>query len=150
MVTGDVDSYSITPGLPSGLTLDATSGVIRGTPIQVTTAKDYTVTASNEAGGSTTATVNIATPLGPPKDLGYKEESVTYPVNVVIVPNTPTVINQVTGWSITPALPAGLSFNTSTGIISGTPQVTTSPTAYTITATNSAGSTFVVVAIETS
>jgi hypothetical protein len=149
-VTGDVDRYSISPGLPSGLTLDATSGVIRGTPIQVTAAKDYTVTATNDAGGTTTATVNIATPLGPPKDLTYSQSVATYPINTVIVPNTPTVTNQVVGWSINPALPAGLNFNTSTGIISGTPQVTSSSTAYTITATNTAGSTTAMIIIETS
>jgi hypothetical protein len=148
-VTGDVDTYSVSPGLPSGLTLNAVSGVISGTPIQVTAAKDYTVTATNSAGGSTTAVVNIATPLGPPKDLSYSQSPATYPINTVIIPNTPTVTNQVTGWSINPALPAGLDFNTSTGIISGTPLAASGPTDYTVTATNSAGSTTVILAIET-
>ena len=61
----------------------------------------------------------------------------------------PTVTNQVTGWSISPALPAGLDFNTSTGIISGTPQAASASTAYTVTATNSAGATTVTIYIET-
>ena len=43
-------------------------------------------------------------------------------------------------YSISPALStAGLSFNTSTGLISGTPSATLTSTSYTITATNSSG-----------
>ena len=42
-------------------------------------------------------------------------------------------------YSITPSLPTGLSFNTSTGVISGTSTVI-SYVAYTITATNTSGS----------
>jgi acetyltransferase-like isoleucine patch superfamily enzyme len=42
--------------------------------------------------------------------------------------------------SINPSLPAGLSFNTSTGCITGTPTETSANTNYTVTATNGAGS----------
>jgi hypothetical protein len=42
--------------------------------------------------------------------------------------------------SISPSLPAGLSFNTSTGCITGTPTETSATTNYTVTATNGAGS----------
>jgi hypothetical protein len=56
-----------------------------------------------------------------------------------------TVTNSSTGgaiasYAISPAAPAGLTFNTSTGQLSGTPTSTQSATAYTITATNAAGS----------
>ena len=40
------------------------------------------------------------------------------------------------GYSISPALPMGLSFDTATGIISGTPSVISPPTDYTVTASN--------------
>lgn len=42
-------------------------------------------------------------------------------------------------FSISPALPVGLVFSTSTGLISGTPTSVSSRTSYTITATNAAG-----------
>ncbi len=42
-------------------------------------------------------------------------------------------------YSISPALPSGLSFNSSTGLISGTPTATQASTSYTVTATNSGG-----------
>ena len=57
-VTGTVTSYAVNPTLPSGLSLDAASGVISGTPAVVAASATYTVTATNGT-GSTTATVTI-------------------------------------------------------------------------------------------
>jgi hypothetical protein len=56
-----------------------------------------------------------------------------------------TVTNTSTGgaissYAISPAAPAGLTFSTTTGQLSGTPTSTQSATNYTITATNAAGS----------
>jgi len=45
-----------------------------------------------------------------------------------------------TNFSISPSLPSGLTFNSSTGSISGTPTQVQSQSTYTVTATNSAGS----------
>ncbi len=64
-VTGTVDTYSVSPTLPAGLLINASSGVISGTPTAVATSASYTVTASN-AGGSTTAQVTIAVGKGTP------------------------------------------------------------------------------------
>ncbi|MBB3059183.1 cadherin-like beta sandwich domain-containing protein, partial [Mucilaginibacter gotjawali] len=49
-------------------------------------------------------------------------------------------IKPVGGYYISPSLPAGLSFDNSTGIISGTPTVTSAATDYKVTASNSSGS----------
>jgi gliding motility-associated-like protein len=55
--------------------------------------------------------------------------------------NTVKEINPVGGYYLSKALPAGLSFNGSNGVISGTPAVTSPATNYTITAYNAVGST---------
>jgi hypothetical protein len=47
----------------------------------------------------------------------------------------------ITSYAITPSAPAGLSFNTTTGLLSGTPTEVAGATAFTITGTNGAGST---------
>jgi len=46
----------------------------------------------------------------------------------------------ITSYGISPAVPAGLVFNTSTGLLSGTPTDTITATTFTITGTNSYGS----------
>jgi len=46
----------------------------------------------------------------------------------------------IASYAISPAAPAGTTFSTSTGILSGTPTATQAATAYTITATNATGS----------
>ncbi len=58
-VTGSVSSCSVTPALPTGLTLDTANCTVSGTPTATQAATSYTVTASNSA-GSTTASVKIA------------------------------------------------------------------------------------------
>jgi hypothetical protein len=49
-VTGTVSSYTVTPALPDGLTLDVTSGQVSGTPTALTATADYTITAHNDSG----------------------------------------------------------------------------------------------------
>ena len=63
-VTGTVTSYSVSPALPFGLSLDTSSGVISGTPSAAASSADYTVTATNGT-GSTTATVTIEVAAAP-------------------------------------------------------------------------------------
>jgi alpha-tubulin suppressor-like RCC1 family protein len=58
MSGGAVSSYSVTPSLPAGLSLNTTTGVISGTPTVASVATNYTVTANN-CGGTNNAIVNI-------------------------------------------------------------------------------------------
>ena len=46
----------------------------------------------------------------------------------------------IASYAISPAAPAGTTFNIATGLLTGTPTATQSPTTYTITATNASGS----------
>ncbi|RZJ71961.1 putative Ig domain-containing protein [Flavobacterium sp.] len=138
-IIGSVDSFTVSPALPAGLTLDATFGFISGTPTTATPTATYTVTASNGSGSSSfgvVITVNVAAP----SNLSYTTPN-NYTVGSAISPLTPTVTGTVTSYSISASLPAGLSFNATTGIISGTPAATSAAAIYTITATNGGGST---------
>lgn len=78
--------------------------------------------------------------LAAPTALSYTPSNV-YTKNTAITPLSPTVTGQGITYSVSPALPTGLSLNTSTGIISGTPSATTGLATYTVTATNTGGST---------
>jgi hypothetical protein len=140
-VAGTVTTFSVSPALPAGLSLDPTTGTISGTPTVVTAQATYTITASN-ASGSTTATVQIAVAAAvvAPTSLAYPQTSITATANQAITTDTPTVIGTATSFSVSPTLPVGLAISTTSGAISGTPTAATAQATYTITATNSAGS----------
>ena len=133
-------SYSVSPALPAGLTLNTSTGVITGTPTAVTATATYTVTASNSA-GSTTATLSITVNDAAPAGLAYTAGTAVYTVGTPIPPNSPTSTGgAVTAYSVSPDLPAGLSLDDDTGIISGTPTAVTATASYTVTASNVTGS----------
>lgn len=75
-LTGDAPrgSFTITPLLPSGLTIDAATGVISGRldEYAITSMRTYTITAKNYA-GSTTATLAFATRL--PRARSFAQET---------------------------------------------------------------------------
>ena len=144
-VTGIVSHYSISPALPAGLILDSVSGVILGTPTFAFPAANYTVTASNVAGAAT-ANVNIRV-FPPPSALSYSFNPAIYGVNVAIGNNVPSVADTVTHYSVNPVLPAGLTLDSLTGVITGAPTAASSAANYTVTAANPAGAATVAVSI---
>lgn len=136
---GTVVSYSVAPALPTGLSLNTTTGVISGTPTVVTTIANYVVTATN-TGGSTTKTVSITVNDIAPATLSYTTPNV-FTKGIAITALNPTVTGgAVVSYSVAPVLPAGLSLNTTTGVISGTPTVVVATANYVVTATNTGGS----------
>jgi len=68
--------YSISPALPEGLSFDATTGSISGTPTAVSSATTYTIRAENIAGSSTTTisieVKNIATDVSGLSNTGIR------------------------------------------------------------------------------
>ncbi|QEC63317.1 hypothetical protein FRZ54_12265 [Mucilaginibacter ginsenosidivorans] len=137
---GPADTYSIGPSLPAGLSFNTTTGVISGTPTTTSPATTYVISADNDKGTSTTSvTITCNNPSVP--NISYSPSTKTAVVGTAITAWTPTNSGgTATSWSINTPLPAGLSFNTSTGAITGTPTATSSATTYTVTATNAAGS----------
>ncbi len=67
----------------------------------------------------------------------YPQKVASYTQNVQITPNIPFIRegNTATAFSINNTLPAGLSFNTTTGVISGTPTALAASASYIVTAT---------------
>lgn len=93
-------------------------------------------------------TVNITVLItAPPSGLNYSNTTSTYYQNLAIANNLATVTGTGITYSVSPALPAGLTLNTSSGTISGTPTGTQGATAYTVTAANGGGSTTRVITI---
>lgn len=88
---------------------------------------------------------DVATGTNPPS-ISYSPPTNTFVANTAISTWTPSNAgDDATSWGISPALPTGLSFNTTTGVITGTATASHASTNYTVTATNSAGSdTFVI------
>lgn len=84
----------------------------------------------------------------PPSDLSYTPSSASGTVGTPISSLMPTVTGTVTSYSVSPALPFGLSLDTSSGVISGTPTAVSASASYTVTATNGTGSTTAAVTIE--
>jgi hypothetical protein len=84
--------------------------------------------------------------MGAPSGLSYAAPP-AFTVNVAITALSPTVTGSVTSYSVTPALPAGLSLSSSTGMISGTPTAVSARATYSVTASNSAGSTTAMISI---
>lgn len=77
-----------------------------------------------------------------PVNLFYATSVAAYARNVAIDTNKPVVNGTVTSFSINPtALPAGLSFNTTTGAITGTPTTLSTAQTYTVTANMQGGGT---------
>ena len=133
-------SFSITGTLPSGLSLNTSTGVISGTP-SATGSSTVTLGATNSQGTGTanlTLTINSATaPVI--SSSSNASGTVGAPFSYTISAN-----HSPTGYSETGTLPAGLTFNSTTGVISGTPTATYSGTlsdraGITLGATNAAG-----------
>ena len=140
---GSVTTWEISPSIPSGLSFSSTTGAISGTPsVLQTTAVSYTIWANN-SGGSTSTQVNITINDISPNALGYSPQNKTLTKGTAMSLWGPTSSGgAVTTYGISPSVPSGLTFSSSTGAITGTPSaLQTTAVTYTVWANNSGGST---------
>lgn len=141
-VTDPVGSvlYDVTPDLPSGIDLDETSGEISGSSEDIVPSTVHIMTATDEKAGDLGTDVKTFT-------LEVAERD---PLQIIVADSI--VFKQhgedskgatardpvgAVQWTISPALPDGLTF--SDGIISGTSHEVVPPSQYTITAVDSKG-----------
>ena len=156
-------SYTAT-SIPGGVQTTAyrsSSGTIEATGLISSTSYTFTVVANNMAGSSlpSTASASITTLTPPPPAPATTVEAPT-PTPTLAAPaftlsassETRTANIVATGFTISStggliasfainATPAGMSFSTSTGALTGAPTSVATATTYTITATNATGST---------
>ena len=125
--------FVISPTLPAGLSINTATGVVSGTPTAYSVASNYTVTVSD---GATSATATITIAVSGTATLSPGTQTVTGRVGAAI---TATTAFTSTGlgtryFSIAPALPAGLAFSSTTGVLSGTATAAKAATTYVVTA----------------
>ena len=155
--TGDI-SYSVSD-LPAGLAFDETTRTISGTPAEVSeqTVVEVTYTATDEAGATAALTFSITVnlPLSFGGFAGKVIPTASYDgaeIRAFVVGVGQRVEDLVlpagTGgtaphtYSLSPALPAGLSFDAATRTISGTPMAEAEPVyTYAVTDANGASAT---------
>ena len=115
------------------------NNVYAGDALVTLTASDDTAVLASGMGNLTV--LEDETAPAAPTGLSYSPSTVSGTVNTAISAMNPTVTGLVSGYSISPALPTGITINPTNGVISGTPTVTKASTVYTVTATNTTGST---------
>jgi hypothetical protein len=130
-------TYSVLSGsLPSGLSLNTSSGALTGTPV-VPGAYNFTIQAqaTNGCSGSQSYSLAVSCPTITLSALSTPSLNTPYNQTVTALPSGSYSFAVTAG-----ALPAGLSLNSATGVVSGTPTAA-GAYSFTITATSSGGCT---------
>jgi len=130
-------TYSVSPGLPTGLSMAPATGAITGTPTVTSPATTYTVTVTDANSATATATFSLIVSSAVTATQAIASTILTQ--NHAATSFTPVTGSGGTGaltWSVSPGLPTGLNMASATGAITGTPTVTSSATAYTVTVTD--------------
>ena len=136
-------TYSISPGLPNGIVIDAGTGQLSGSPVDLKSTTTYTVTVTDTVAQTSATTFTLqALPVQLAAVVQYSG-SKALTIYSAVAP-TPFIPVEATGgygtvsWSISPSLPTGLSFNVSSGEISGTPTAVSTAQNYSITVSDTA------------
>ncbi len=138
-------SYALTPALPAGLALDTATRTVSGTPTAAQAATSYSWTATDADGDSVTLSFSVAVeadakPAFGGASIANQDYEPHYAVVALALPAA-TGGNGTLAYSLTPALPAGLSLDAATRTVSGTPTAAQGATVYRWTATDADGDT---------
>lgn len=133
---GVPQSFTISPSLPTGLSINLTNGQISGVPVTPNSNTTYTIITTFVGGktGMNTVSIEVRNPYisyGAGSDRTFSTNTVVHPFQ----PFSPAVYGPPpTNFVISPTLPAGLSLNPTNGEIYGTPIAYCPRTVYTNTA----------------
>ncbi len=136
-------TYSLTGALPNGLGFDPAARVISGTidvrPDILPRTWHYTYTARDDDGDEDSVTFSITVERNAPDFGGQTVEDQGFINGRAVTLTLPQATggNGTLNYSITPALPNGLNFNSNTREITGTPDTLTSRRTYTYKVTDS-------------
>ena len=133
-------TLAVSPAMPSGIVYNTTTGAVSGTPASAFS-NTYAVTATDQLGQKSTGTFNFSS-VSIPLSLTLNTATKTLTVFQSVTPFVPvsaTGGNGIKTWSVSPALPAGLSLNTATGTIIGTPTASIVATSYVVRVTDQLG-----------
>jgi len=131
-------TYSLTPAeLPTGLTFDADTRTLSGTPTAAATSKTYTYTAEDLLGGSRKQDFNLEVyQLSFTETIADQSYARGQPITALVLPEAIGGISTITYTLTVLSLPLGLEYDAMTRTLRGTPTEVTPPVELTYVATD--------------
>ena len=143
MSCGSYASWTLYPSPPSGLSLDSNTGRLVGTPNQMVANATYMLNATITSPVTRTLSVNITFGIAPEAPTVTWDDNMTQTITRgdAIVTVTPTIATPqyVASFVSEPALPAGVTLDPVTGVLSGTPTGNMTTAVFTLKSCNSWG-----------
>ena len=116
--TTGATTFSVVPPLPTGLTMDPTSGRITGSASTSAAVAEYVVTVGDTSG---TATASLRLGVSPATSAIEYSSPVVASVGSRLTVTPGVIATGPATFTVAPALPAGLTLDRATGTISGQP-----------------------------
>lgn len=136
---GFIPVCTVSPNLPSGLSIEPSTCVISGIPLVVQSQTNYIVTAVNAAGLTRSNVMIRVNPSKPFLNFNFFAGEINKPLTItpVLYDNGSTI----TGCSVSPDLPVGFSINNLTCVITGQSSEYINLQTYSVSVTNVVGTT---------
>ena len=138
-------TYTLSPDLPAGLSFDASARTLTGTPTSAAEQTKYSYTVTDDRDSTETLTFNIQVNKAPdPPAFSGTVADQTFEQNqdigTITLPDATGGSGSLT-YTLTPNLPAGLTFDASARTLTGTPTSAADQTKYSYTVTDDRDST---------